>query len=347
LTAGVMARIARPMAPGLRPVDPRRDMAGVADLIDIAFQGELDTAGRQMVREMRTFGRGGWLGYQLSRWLLPPAAHPRGFVWVEPAGIVGNASLLAVEGHSGRWVLANVAVHPEWRRQGIARALTRAAIDQVRQRLGSQLILQVAHGKPGIQEMYASLGFQTDCVRTTWTRRNHVPLMSIDRPGSAVERPEELWQAQWRFMQALYPEGLIWPFPPEVDLFQPSMWAGGFGGRVRHWVCLEGGELRASLTAQPRPALREWRLVLGCAPKDRGRLEAPLLHHALSSLPGSALVILDYPSGPADADLASLGFQPGRTLTWMSHALSETGRSARETPAESMPPGRHRDRSER
>jgi hypothetical protein len=38
---------------GLRPADVQRDLRGIADLLAEAFVGELDEAGRQILREMR------------------------------------------------------------------------------------------------------------------------------------------------------------------------------------------------------------------------------------------------------------------------------------------------------
>ena len=59
---------------GLRPVDPRRDLAGLADLIELAFVDSLDPAGRRMAQEMRRYGRLGWVGWLFGHLMLPPAA---------------------------------------------------------------------------------------------------------------------------------------------------------------------------------------------------------------------------------------------------------------------------------
>src|SRR5512134_3714944 len=97
---------------GMRLVDPRRDLSGLADVIESAFADSLDLAGRRMADEMRRYGRLGWLGWLLGRFLLPPAAYPKGYVWIEDGHLVGNASLMPVQGAADRWVLANVAVYP-------------------------------------------------------------------------------------------------------------------------------------------------------------------------------------------------------------------------------------------
>ena len=156
---------------GLRPVDPRRDMKGMADLIEAAFAERLDESGRRMVRSMRAFGRWGWLGWAAGRLFLPPAAYPEGCVWLEDGRLVGNASLMRADPGSERWVLINVAVALAWRRKGIAGAMVEACLQEARRRGARELLLQVDAANRGAQELYQRLGFRLTSVRGTWKRR--------------------------------------------------------------------------------------------------------------------------------------------------------------------------------
>jgi len=322
VTAAALLGVQQAVRSGLRPVNPRSDMAQVADLIGLAFGGELDAGGLQMIREMRAFGQAGWIGYQLSRLMLPPAARPHGYVWIEQRRIVGNASLLPVEGHPQRWVLANVAVHPDWRRRGIGRMLVQASLAEAARLGARQLILQVAQAKREVQRLYAALGFSTTSSRTLWTRAARLPAAQESPPAELQLRSPAEWEEQWAFLRRLYPEGLLWPFPPEDDLFRPSELGTFLGaGRVRHWLWRESGEIVASLTAQARAASQEWRLILGCAPAMRGKLEPAILAHALAQLPSDLPTTMEYPNGPADTELEALGFRRGRALTWMALEL--------------------------
>ncbi len=55
MTAAVLRRAAP--GSGLRPVDARHDLAGMAQVMEAAFADRLDDNGRRMVRAMRAFGR--------------------------------------------------------------------------------------------------------------------------------------------------------------------------------------------------------------------------------------------------------------------------------------------------
>ena len=64
--AAVIAR-RKTEASGLRPMEPARDLAGVARLIQAAFAEELDRAGQAALREMRKMSRMGPLLWWLNR----------------------------------------------------------------------------------------------------------------------------------------------------------------------------------------------------------------------------------------------------------------------------------------
>lgn len=322
MTAAVSEAAPRPS--GLRPVNPRRDLAAVADLIERAFAGQLDRAGRRMVRDMRAVGRLGPLAPLLGPLFLPSAAFSRGFVWEEAGRVVGNASLLPVEGHPRRWVLANVAVHPSYRRRGIARRLVAACVEWARERGAREVVLQVKAANAGAQALYASLGFRPLTTRTTWTRPAGAPRPAAPDSPARPRRPEE-WRAQWALARRLHPEGLVWPYPLEEDLFRPSRLGAWLGlARAQHWVWAEAGALVASLTARLLWDRAGWRLALLVAPEGRGRVEADLLATALADLrPAYAPVTLEHPVGLAEDALRDLGFRAEHTLTWMGLDLGE------------------------
>ncbi len=317
MTAGILSRPRRAEC-GMRPINPRRDMHAVGDLLQKAFADELDEDGLRIVREMHRYKQRGLLGWLLAPFLMP-AISPLGYVWLDDGQLVANANLLRVAGHSRRWVLANVAVNPDYRRQGIARALVKACLDRASSLGAEEVILQVRSHSRGAQILYASLGFHAITTRTVWRLNPKRGMRYFGETGRARARRIDEWQEQLSLANRVCPEGLIWPFPLSANLFRPSGLARTFGFESRrHWVWLEEGCLLGSLTARMRSDRRAMELILMVAPEARGQIEKPLLMKAFKDLPSENVPsILDYPTGEADEAIASLDFQPSRTLTWM------------------------------
>ncbi|MGH2620507.1 MAG: GNAT family N-acetyltransferase [Anaerolineales bacterium] len=314
MTAGLLAQ-GSPSFSGLRPVDSRRDLAQVADLIEEVFRGDLDALGRRMVREMRVLGKAGWLGWGLSRLFLPPGARPQGFVWEEDGRVVGNASLLAVNEFPERWVLANVAVSPDYRRRGIARQMVEAGIDLARERGATALYLQVERDNPPAQRLYQQLGFESLITRTNWRR---APGLRWEPASPRIEiRPRRRgeWDRQWELAAAIYPEGLFWPYPLAPGFFR----ADGARGR-RHWLAWEGDRLLGSLTIREGSSIR---MVILAPPEAQGSVERDLVSFGLGITRGRKPIAIDYLAEVATQPLLDLGFRAERTLTWMRRRLRE------------------------
>jgi ribosomal protein S18 acetylase RimI-like enzyme len=312
VTAAVLVR--RRAASGLRRVDPRRDLVGLADLIDLAFGGGLDPSGRQMTRDMRAYGRLGWVGWLFGHLALPPAAYPEGYVWTESGRLVGNASLLPVEGAPFRWVLANVAVHPDFRRRGIARALVEACLRMARSGPAHEIVLQVKGGNPAAQSLYRSLGFADRGTRATWSRTGPGPGAARSADPARPRRPEE-WEVHWALVQRLHPLGLVWPHPLRPGIFRPGGWP--LGDPWSHWVWPAHGSIAAALSARREPG-GVMHLFVVAAPEARGVAEVPLIEGALGDRGGRTTRVTVETGDEAHAqDLRALGFTEQHRLTWM------------------------------
>lgn len=309
---------------GLRPFDGRTDLGPMAELIEMVFSEHLDPAGAQMIRGMQLLSKVGWLGWVLSRWLLPPAANPLGFIWEENGRLVGNASLMPVSGFNWRWVMANVAVLPDMRRRGIASELVGASIDSARLAGARQLILQVDLENEGAQTLYKRFGFQTLSKRTTWVRpRGKLLEKGSVTPGGELGAPAT-WREQYDLARRLHPEGLVWPFPITPGLFRrsgPDAWFSG--GDNQNWVMREAGKLSGSLSLRRGAVPEGMRCVLLVDPPPDTRTVTALLasafHHGLSS---NRAYWLDYPVGLAVEALGAFGFEPHRDLVWMGLDLA-------------------------
>jgi len=309
---------------GYRPVNPRKDMGAIADLIQEAFNQDMDPVGSRLVREMRTFSQGGIFGWLLGRLFLPQAAYPMGYVWEEDGRVVGNASLLRVEGFPFRWVMANVAVKRAYQRRGIGRALIQASIELAKKRKVHEILLQVLSSNQAAQVMYAALGFRPLSTRTTYVRsRIERNSGDLDVGLARLREPEE-WKDQFALAKRLHPEGVVWPYPLTNSLFHLSGISRWFYQELsHHWVWYEGQRLMGSLTAQRSAERTSLRLLLLVDPELRGKIEAPLLRAAMQSLSNRKVQLtLDYPAGVAELELEALRFQSQRTLTWMAKDFS-------------------------
>lgn len=304
-------------------------MAEIARLIQVSFGDRLDAAGRTVVREMRAFGRAGWLGWLLGRFFLPPAAYPLGYVWEEDGELIGNASVMPLEDGSGRWVMANVAVHPAFRRRGIARNLVQASLALAERRGAREVVLQVDHDNRGALGLYEMLRFEVLSTRTSWLRRAGSPELSV-KTAPVAERRDEEWAQQWALAQKLFPEGLVWPHPLSKKWFAPSSMPSLLRSVAEEHGVIRGddGELVASGTARFSRESSALRLALLIPPDRRGELESPLLAWLIQRTSNRGLSLsLSYPAGAADQAIETIGFRPRRTLTWMRTRLGVDSRS--------------------
>ncbi|MCK5053249.1 MAG: GNAT family N-acetyltransferase [Anaerolineales bacterium] len=308
---------------GIRPVEPHRDMAALAGLIERAFSERLDASGRRMILGMKMFAQAGRLGWFLGRWFLPPAAYPQGFVWEEDGEVVGNASLLPVRGFQQRWVMANVVVKPEYQRRGIARSLVLASINLVRRCGGRRIMLQVDRDNQAARTLYENLEFKTLATRTTWIRKGNREWSPATSHGKARPRIISEWREQWALAKRIHPEGLLWPFPTVASLFRPSGFENIPGlAKPKHWVWQEAGRLVGMVSIRPELDRQLTRLMMVVEPEWRGGVESSLLLNVMQESPALAgNIVMDYPADVAREKIIALGFNATRELTWMGMRL--------------------------
>ncbi len=145
---------------GIRPFDIGRDLRPVAELIAHAFAHELDQRGESALREMRTMSHFSSIIKFLNRSTGEFEDYFGGFVWVDQGKVVGNVTVQRAERSGGRWQIANVAVAPTYRRQGIALHLMERALDYIREENGKHAVLQVYESNHVAHSLYQKLGFE-------------------------------------------------------------------------------------------------------------------------------------------------------------------------------------------
>jgi ribosomal protein S18 acetylase RimI-like enzyme len=321
---------------GLRPMEPSRDLAAVARLIETAFADELDRSGQAALREMRNMSRLGPVLWWLDRASVEFSELLSGFVWVEAGQIVGNVTVSRAAPGSQRWVISNVAVAEAFRGRGIARALMEAAIELIHEWKGQIVTLQVRDGNPPALHIYRTMGFQA-VFGTTYLRLNRVPEVQRLPLDPARLRPRRFasTDARWDFQLACAAT------PDDVQIEQPirlgryrlgyeqslaDRTRGLAGGGPTLRLVLEGdGDFEATVTAQTGTWWREGQVFLTVHPAARGQVERALISHALHHLRRwpQRVIMARHPTYHPEGVEAfkAFGFREERTLLWMRRDL--------------------------
>lgn len=307
----------------LRALDIRHDLLAVADLIEICFASSMDADGELYLRQMRQAARDAsflhWATGMADRASMPLS----GYVWEEKGQIIGNLSLIPLFRQGRRiYLIANVAVHPDYRQRGIARALTETAIDSIRQRQAAAVWLQVRHDNPPAIHLYQSLGFIERARRTTW----QATPAEINKPGWAPDLPVVTsrrstdWDQQWAWLSAIYPPEVTWNLPINPATFKPSLISDFLrflnNSSIHHWAARQAGRLLGVLTWEASRAAAD-NLWMATTPADEDLALRVLLPNTLLSLDAYRPLALNYPAEHAVEALEASGFQAHHTLIWM------------------------------
>jgi ribosomal protein S18 acetylase RimI-like enzyme len=313
----------------LRPLDARRDLAAVADLVELCFSDTLDPEGRNYLKQMRQAAQHAALvGWANS--LYPEASmSPAGLVWVEEspgAGsqrLVGNLSLIPInlQGKRG-YLIANVAVHPDFRGRGIGRALTTTGLEMARKRGVPAAWLQVRDDNPGAIHIYETSGFKERARRSAWVTTAEIPPGSPPPGLNIVSRHSSHWLLQKAWLGALYPAELSWHLPLDWKALQPNL--GGTLYRLltwynpRHWAVLQNDHLSGVLTYAHSGGATD-HLWLAAPPDADPEALFELLKTARRNLPRRRPLALNLPASMAVQALRKAGFSTHQTLIWMEY----------------------------
>ncbi len=308
--------------PQLRPLDHSRDLMPVANLIEDCFRDTIDPDGLEYLSYLRDVARQeqaapGWALYNAQI-----RSRFDGYVWEEEGRIVGNVTLLPTRKQGKRiFLIANVAVKPEFRSRGIGRKLTARAMAGVRERKGSSAWLQVREDNPLAHGLYLSMGFTERACRTTWVVENRSRETGLIQNGySEHSRRDNEWQLQRAWLERLYPGEVNWNLPFREELFLPGFLRGisrALNGEwVNHWVIKERSTILGFVTWQSTrhhydllwPAL-DWE-------SSDDTLDI-LLGLPWRASDARKPVAVNYPAGKSDLTFLKNGFTRQATLIWM------------------------------
>lgn len=310
----------------IRAIELRRDLASIADLIDLCFSDQMDAEGRDYIRHVRQIAR--QLGNFFVAGTTPENSQLpfHGYVWEENGRIVGNLTLIQVRKiDRGTYLIANVAVHPDWRGRGIGKLLTERAIAHVRAHRGQKIHLQVRVDNPSAIHIYQDLGFEEMARRTTW-----VPDLA-SRSGRetthevlVTKRKSEQWSQQKEWLRAMYPYSVTWNLPFSMERLEPGFWnwLSVFlnGGNIRGWSAMKNGVNIGTAVWETGFSGCDY-VWLGTKNDHENEAIRSLLPVVLSSVSHPSRITINYPAERAINAFHDTGMVEEHTLIWMIKAM--------------------------
>jgi ribosomal protein S18 acetylase RimI-like enzyme len=310
----------------LRRLDMRRDLAKVADLVEVCFYDTLDPEGKQYLKEMRRAAQNpsllGWASSMIDEAPMPPS----GYVWEENGQLVGNLSLIPIniQGKRG-YMIANVATHPEYRGRGIARMLTHTALEHAREHHASSAWLQVREDNPAAIHIYETSGFTERLRRSSWFSG---PDFDEQFPPAGIKiskrRPDQ-WHLQHEWLKRIYPADLDWHLPMDWNIFRPDI----LGKLYRflnlelpqHWCVEKDGLLKGVLTWRHTGGYTD-PLWLAIPEELEEAAIVALITKARKIIKRSQPLSLNFPAGLAEKVLRLAGFYQHQILIWMEYKFT-------------------------
>jgi len=309
----------------LRAFDVQRDLAPVADLVELCFADTLDPDGKRYIQRMRSAAKNrGFLRWAALNVEVPNMPFT-GYVWELDGNLIGNASLIPyrVKGQA-TYLIANVAVHPDHRREGIARALTLRSMDHARKKGTAEIWLHVRQENDQALDLYSSLGFAEKARRTTWIGEQETVSGGHENGLIIKSSVPSNWEHIKAWITNNYPDEVSWHLPLNLKALRPGFWGALYRFllhvNIRQWSVYRGADLSAVLSWQAASTHADslWLAAPSDAADDA---VGALLSNARRDLRSKRTLRLDYPADQNKEGLQSADFYPQQTLIWMSRGF--------------------------
>jgi GNAT superfamily N-acetyltransferase len=211
--------IAGQIVSGPRPINLGKDSQQVLELLDLAFGPLPGGRGQRLLINASRSNIGAPFG-PFFRGPVP------GFVWEEDGRIVGTLSLLA-SGKPGRYLIANVAVQPGYRRRGIATGLMSYSTEYISKQGGREIFLQVERENEAALRLYTMLDFATLGEVNRWESSSQRLRSLATAPNKeirirSISKKDE--RAAFNLDLKCMPPDLHWPDPPSPKRYETGFW---------------------------------------------------------------------------------------------------------------------------
>jgi ribosomal protein S18 acetylase RimI-like enzyme len=311
----------------IRRVDVQHDLFEVADLIELCFMNQMDEDGLTYLKQIRRAAH----DPRLVRWISAAGelfSYPvHGFVWEEEGRVIGNLNLIPFY-WKDRWycLIANVAVHPDFRRRGIGRALTQAALDHLRSLRFPSAWLHVREENSPAYDLYRSLNFIERSRRTTWISSQ--PLMPFFKSSQnlSLNKPsKEDWGFYKPWLEQNYPSEVAWNLGFDLDNFQPNLFPrllNFLNGRDFRLFILRNSKKLIGMAAWEPSRQYADTIWLGVSTEDQYNAITHLLPMIHAELKNHRPLTINYPAGQAEEPLRHAGYSLQNKLIWMEAPLN-------------------------
>ncbi|PKO06919.1 MAG: hypothetical protein CVU41_04685 [Chloroflexi bacterium HGW-Chloroflexi-3] len=314
----------------IRALNPSTDLRAIADLIELCFKDTIDEDGLDYIRYLRKLASDNsslYLGVGRPQHTFAPI---QGFVYEIDGRIVGNLSMIPFHKNGDFvYLIANVAVHPEFRRQRIAFDLTARALKYAREKSAKSTWLQVRDDNPAAINLYTQMGFVERCRRSTYTIKSRKKLTELIKNDFKIRKRKDFeWENQKHLLQVFYPEEIRWNVGLKEKRLLPGFWHGLSrflsGISITNISIYHGNKLLgfASLERTTLYADNLW--IVAEENHDEDVISAAVPYFRSSTINMRPQTI-NYPVGRGEDAFTNLGFDKNHTLIWMEETIIPTG----------------------
>ncbi|MBE0687937.1 MAG: GNAT family N-acetyltransferase [Anaerolineaceae bacterium] len=314
----------------IRALNPSTDLRAIADLVELCFKDTIDDDGLDYIRYLRKLASDNssiYLGVGRPQHTFAPI---QGFVYEVDGRIVGNLSMIPFHKNGDFvYLIANVAVHPEFRRRRIAFDLTARSLKYAREKSAKSTWLQVRDDNPPAIDLYKQMGFVERCRRSTYTIKSRKRLPAFKGLNLKIGKRKNLeWDRQKYLMQEIYPEEIRWNVGLKEKRFLPGTWNGlsrFFSGiSISHISIYEGNKLLGFASLERTTLFADNLWIVAEENHEEDVIYAAVPHFRSSTIDIRPQTI-NYPVDRAENAFISLGFEKNHTLIWMEETISPTG----------------------
>ena len=279
----------------IRPIDIRRDMDAITELVDAAFSDDLEAQGTDIRTE---FG--------MLKKLVPVIVVMRvfsetfrhifdGFAVGDKGRMIALVNVSKSAPKSKRWVIGNVATHPDYRRKGLARKLVTRAIEHTREQDADICTLEVRSANVPAYELYRSLGFVHFDSVSELKQESLPDVNPIRLDGGYTMRPMKLTETNARYDIARreVPADVQAFLPVSMTEFEIPLMARVFDPIARlvqkeddhRWAFEHGGQLVGFMFLSARKIQKvTHHISMRVLPEHSAKLFEPMLTLAISIL---------------------------------------------------------------